>query len=47
MLEPLHDLIVVKKLPSNKSSGGIELPHGNQAERTEQGEVMAVGKGRR
>lgn len=46
MLKPLHDRVVVKRLPAESVSvGGILIPE-NAAEKPEQGEVLAVGPGR-
>ena len=45
-LRPLHDRVVVKRLDEElKSKGGIVIPD-NVAEKPDQGEVVAVGKGR-
>jgi len=45
-LRPLHDRVVVKRLDEElKSKGGIVIPD-NAAEKPDQGEVVAVGKGR-
>ena len=45
-IRPLHDRVVVKRLDEElKSKGGIVIP-GNAAEKPDQGEVLAVGKGR-
>jgi chaperonin GroES len=47
MLKPLHDRVVIKRLPANTVSiGGIVIPD-NAAEKPEQGEVLAVGPGKR
>lgn len=46
MLRPLHDRVVVKRLPADTVSiGGILIPE-NAAEKPEQGEVLAVGPGK-
>ena len=45
-IRPLHDRVVVKRLAEElKSKGGIVIPD-NAAEKPDQGEVVAVGKGR-
>ena len=45
-ITPLHDRVVVKRLEEeHKSAGGIVIPD-NAAEKPDQGEVMAVGKGK-
>ena len=44
---PLHDRVVVKRIdPDAKSAGGIIIPDTAQ-EKPMQGEVVAVGKGKR
>ncbi|MFB9887451.1 co-chaperone GroES [Balneatrix alpica] len=46
-IRPLHDRVVVRrKEEETKSAGGIVLP-GSAAEKPNQGEVIAVGNGRR
>ena len=46
-LRPLHDrLIVQRKEPELKTAGGIVLPD-SAAEKPDQGEVLAVGPGKR
>ncbi len=46
MLKPLHDRVVVKRIPAETVSvGGILIPD-NAAEKPEQGEVLAVGPGK-
>jgi chaperonin GroES len=45
-LRPLHDRLVVKRLDNErKTASGIVIPE-NAAEKPDQGEVMAVGKGK-
>jgi chaperonin GroES len=45
-IRPLHDRVVVKRLDEElKSAGGIVIPD-NAAEKPDQGEVVAVGKGK-
>ncbi len=45
-LRPLHDRVVIKRLDEErKSAGGILIPE-NAAEKPDQGEVIAIGKGR-
>ncbi len=45
-IRPLHDRVVVKRVEEErKSAGGIVIPD-NAAEKPDQGEVMAVGKGK-
>jgi chaperonin GroES len=44
----MHDKILVKRIPAELSAGGIALPPSQQSSlRTEYGEVMAVGPGRK
>ena len=46
-LRPLHDRVVVKRLENEtKPASGIVIPD-NAAEKPDQGEVVAVGPGRR
>ncbi|MGJ0528337.1 co-chaperone GroES [Burkholderia gladioli] len=46
-LRPLHDRVIVKRLDQEtKTASGIVLP-GSAAEKPDQGEVIAVGPGRR
>ena len=46
-LRPLHDRIIVKRLEEErKSAGGIVIPD-NAAEKPDQGEVIAVGPGKK
>ena len=46
-LRPLHDRIIVKRLEEErKSAGGIVIPD-TAAEKPEQGEILAVGKGKK
>lgn len=46
-LRPLHDRVVVKRLEQEtKTASGIVIPD-NAAEKPDQGEVMAVGPGKR
>lgn len=46
-LNPLHDRVVVRRIePTTKTTGGIIIPD-NVAEKPDQGEVIAVGPGRR
>ena len=46
-LRPLHDRIIVKRLEEErKSAGGIVIPD-TAAEKPDQGEVVAVGKGKK
>lgn len=45
---PMHDKILVKKVPAELSAGGIALPANAQTGRnTEVGEVVRVGPGRK
>jgi chaperonin GroES len=45
-LRPLHDRVVVKRLEEERqSAGGIVIPD-NAAEKPDQGEVVAIGKGK-
>jgi chaperonin GroES len=46
-LRPLHDRVIVKRIDSEtKTASGIVIPD-NVAEKPDQGEVLAVGPGRR
>ena len=46
-LRPLHDRVVVKRLENEtKTASGIVIPD-NAAEKPDQGEVVAVGQGKR
>src|SRR6478672_2955827 len=46
-LRPLHDRVVVKRLENEtKTASGIVIPD-NAAEKPDQGEVLAVGPGRK
>ena len=45
-IRPLHDRVIVKRLEEErKTASGIVIPD-NAAEKPDQGEIMAVGKGR-
>ena len=46
-IRPLHDRVIVKRLDNErKTASGIVIPD-NAAEKPDQGEVMAVGKGKK
>ena len=46
-IRPLHDRVVVERLDEErKSAGGIVIPD-TAAEKPDQGEIMAVGKGKK
>jgi chaperonin GroES len=46
-IRPLHDRVIVKRLDEErKSAGGIVIPD-NAAEKPDQGEVIAVGPGKK
>ena len=46
-IRPLHDRVVVKRIEGeSKSAGGIVIPD-NAAEKPDQGEVIAVGAGKK
>lgn len=46
-LRPLHDRVIVKRLENEtKTASGIVLPD-NAAEKPDQGEVLAVGPGKK
>jgi len=46
-IRPLHDRVVVKRLPEEtKSAGGILIPDA-AAEKPSRGEVLAVGNGKK
>ena len=45
-IRPLHDRVIVKRIDEErKSAGGIVIPD-TAAEKPDQGEVIAVGKGK-
>ncbi|CAN5440250.1 co-chaperone GroES [soil metagenome] len=45
-LRPLHDRVIVKRLDNEtKTSSGIVIPD-NAAEKPDQGQVLAIGKGK-
>ena len=45
-IRPLHDRVIVKRIEEErKSSGGIVIPD-TAAEKPDQGEVKAIGKGK-
>ncbi|MEW5863954.1 MAG: co-chaperone GroES [Pseudomonadota bacterium] len=47
MIRPLHDRVIVKRIEEErKSAGGIVIPD-TAAEKPDQGEVLAVGKGKK
>ena len=46
-LRPLHDRVIVKRIDSEtKTASGIVIPD-NAAEKPDQGEVLAIGPGKR
>ena len=46
-IRPLHDRVIVKRIEEEKkSAGGIVIPD-TAAEKPEQGEILAVGKGKK
>ena len=46
-IRPLHDRVIVKRMEEErKSAGGIVIPD-TAAEKPDQGEIVAVGKGKR
>ena len=46
-IRPLHDCVIIKRLESERTTAsGIVIPD-NAAEKPDQGEVVAVGPGRR
>ena len=46
-IRPLHDRVIVKRIEEErKSAGGIVIPY-TAAEKPDQGEVVAVGKGKK
>ncbi|MEZ7821108.1 MAG: co-chaperone GroES, partial [Patescibacteria group bacterium] len=46
-LKPLHDNIIVKQFEEEKiTKSGIIIPDTSKGEKPQQGEVIAVGKGR-
>jgi chaperonin GroES len=45
-IRPLHDRVIVKRVEEErKTPGGIVIPD-NAAEKPDQGEVLAIGKGK-
>ncbi len=46
-IRPLHDRVIVKRIEEERrSAGGIVIPD-TAAEKPEQGEILAVGKGKK
>ena len=46
-IRPLHDRVIIKRIEEEKkSAGGIVIPD-TAAEKPEQGEIVAVGKGKK
>ena len=46
-IRPLHDRVIVKRIEEvRKSAGGIVIPD-TAAEKPDQGEIIAVGKGKK
>ena len=46
-IRPLHDRVIVKRIDKEKkSAGGIVIPD-TAAEKPDQGEIVAVGKGKK
>ena len=46
-IRPLHDRVIVKRIEEDKkSAGGIVIPD-TAAEKPDQGEIVAVGKGKK
>ena len=46
-IRPLHDRVIVKRLDNErKTASGVVIPD-NAAEKPDQGEIMAVGPGKR
>jgi chaperonin GroES len=46
-LRPLHDRVIIKRLDNEtKTASGIVIPE-NAAEKPDQGEILAVGPGKR
>ena len=46
-IRPLHDRVIVKRIEEErKSAGGIVIP-ATAAEKPDQGEIVAVGKGKK
>ena len=46
-IRPLHDRVIVKRIDEErKSAGGIVIPD-TAAEKPDQGEILAVGKGKK
>jgi chaperonin GroES len=46
-IRPLHDRVIVKRIEEErKSAGGIVIPD-TAAEKPDQGEIIAVGKGKK
>jgi chaperonin GroES len=46
-IRPLHDRVIVKRIDEErKSAGGIVIPD-TAAEKPDQGEIIAVGKGKK
>jgi len=46
-IRPLHDRVIVKRIEEErKSAGGIVIPD-TDAEKPDQGEIVAIGKGKK
>ncbi len=45
-LRPLHDRVIVKRINETKTASGIVIPE-SAAEKPDQGEVLAVGPGKK
>ena len=46
-IRPLHDRVIVKRLEEERKSAGVIVIPDNAAEKPDQGEVIAVGPGKR
>ena len=45
-IRPLHDRVIVKRIEESGPAGGIVIPD-TAAEKPDQGEIVAVGKGKK
>ena len=46
-IRPLHDRVIIKRLESERTTASVIVIPDNAAEKPDQGEVVAVGPGRR
>jgi len=46
-IRPLHDRVIVKRIEEERKSAGVIVNHDTTAEKPDQGEIVAVGKGKK